>query len=569
MPKIKRKNKKRIVRKTTQPREFNEDSAAAIPQFLLDKIPAQASLRPSAQSLRAMMMQRFAQPFIQMPTMTPQQQQAQTLKQNNDVKEQALNQAKQDLVVEQARKQEIQQEEAEHKRRHHRMKADLDEQKQILKNQIQDQQEDSKLKFQKMQLLHDQQRHSFQSQTMQAKFDLENMQAVVAQEKAQQQKLQAELSQNKFHQEELRLKDQEAQLKRENEAILNAIAQTNTEQFNNQLLELAANVQKEKAKNVVIHKLKDMNDKVQIDRLEAYARIPENILSQEMENNIEQFSQLQQAMAQQLKTKNDYDEQMNIVLNSRKQVIDTWNRLQNAEFENIALKTHIDSIDTNQLSEKVKAEIQNSVKKEFENKQMNEELRLKEKQNELEENKLRNQAQLQYIQGEDYKQKQLANAAIQQNIQQQQELFEIQREFIENQKQYRQAITKTEVLQQVNEALRTGGDVDEVLNGYRTDTPTNVQEQQIQNEAFAVSTARAQTANQELEFVSDRVKYYQNLFTAEGPDSVRFRRFLEFRKINWEEHLQKADTQTWINLDNDYNKVKDMVSLEDDNNFIG
>lgn len=563
MPKIKRRNKKRIIRKTSKPQEFNEDSAAAIPQFLLDKIPAQASLRPNAQSLRAMMMQRFAQPFIQMPTMTPQQQQAQTLKQNNDVKEQALNQAKQDLIVEQARKQEIQQEEAEHKRRHHRAKAEIEEQKQKLKYQIQDEQEDSKLKFEQLKLTHDLERQNIQSEAMQAKKQVENIKAVIAQEKAKNIKIEAEYDTNLLHQEENHLKQQLDTIQRKNESMLKAIEETKTESFNEHLLQLAVNLQQAQTKNVVLTKLKDLNEKIQTERLEAYATISGEALNTEIEQNKESFAQLQQAMVEQLKVKNEYNDVLNGVNNSRNQITQAKNRLQNAEYENILLKSQINSIDSSKLTDEVNTGIHNSVKKEFENKQMKKEIELKEKHFELEENRARNEATLQYIQSEDYKQNQITNAGIERNLQRTQELMDLQRQFIENTKEYTKASAKKEVLDVINETIRNGEDVDEALNRYRADTPRNDRDQQIQNAAYEISTAMAQTANQETDFVNTKLKYYQNLVSSGGPESEKFRRFLDGININWEEFQQKADMQTWQNLEEHYNRVKDQINIDE------
>ena len=66
-------------------------------QQLTPQIPA---------SLKTLMLQRLTPQFIYQPTLTPQQQQVQNMKTNNDIKEQIINQARQDLINEQSRKSE-------------------------------------------------------------------------------------------------------------------------------------------------------------------------------------------------------------------------------------------------------------------------------------------------------------------------------------------------------------------------------------------------------------------------------------------------------------------------------
>ena len=73
-----KKNMKRKVRTTKeqQTTQLSEEDIKNIPPHLLDKIPAGASLKPSAATLHRMMMQQFAPMYNPMPFYTQQQQQA-------------------------------------------------------------------------------------------------------------------------------------------------------------------------------------------------------------------------------------------------------------------------------------------------------------------------------------------------------------------------------------------------------------------------------------------------------------------------------------------------------------
>ena len=82
MGKIKRRVKQRKVVKRKNNKPLTEEELNSIPPHVLDKIPSSMSLKPTAQSLRSIMMQRYAQSLIQMP-LNNQQQQAQTMKTNN------------------------------------------------------------------------------------------------------------------------------------------------------------------------------------------------------------------------------------------------------------------------------------------------------------------------------------------------------------------------------------------------------------------------------------------------------------------------------------------------------
>ena len=90
-------NRRKNKRTTELLNELFDKDITNVPPHLLDKIPAGASLRPTAATLRQMTMQQLAPMYNPMPIF-PQQQQAANLKNANDIREQTLNQSKQDFI---------------------------------------------------------------------------------------------------------------------------------------------------------------------------------------------------------------------------------------------------------------------------------------------------------------------------------------------------------------------------------------------------------------------------------------------------------------------------------------
>ena len=127
------KRKVKVIKHEQQPKsELTEEDLKNIPPHMLDKIPAGAALKPSAATLHRMMMQQFAPMYNPMPFYTQQQQQATNMKNDNDIKEQAVNQAKQDMVVENERKRKIARQDAANKREAAREEHNIKMEKQEL-----------------------------------------------------------------------------------------------------------------------------------------------------------------------------------------------------------------------------------------------------------------------------------------------------------------------------------------------------------------------------------------------------------------------------------------------------
>ena len=98
--KLKRKSKNRKTLGTHVKRSQNEPiNSAELPPHILDKIPPGLSMKPNAATIRQITMQQMTRNMMPLPfNLTPQQQQVQNMKSNNDLKENAINQAKQDMI---------------------------------------------------------------------------------------------------------------------------------------------------------------------------------------------------------------------------------------------------------------------------------------------------------------------------------------------------------------------------------------------------------------------------------------------------------------------------------------
>ena len=128
---LKRKAKK--TKRTTESESSYQglNTPPQLPPHILDQIPAGTSLRPSLSSMRQIAAQKLATPFLPLPfNLTPQQQQVQNMRNNNDLKENAINQAKQDMINENERKRSLQKQEVDFKRENQLMKQALDNEKQ-------------------------------------------------------------------------------------------------------------------------------------------------------------------------------------------------------------------------------------------------------------------------------------------------------------------------------------------------------------------------------------------------------------------------------------------------------
>ena len=144
--KLKRKSRKQKPRVSTNPAQSLQINPAEIPPHLLDKIPPGLSLKPNAATIRQIAMQQMTRNMMPLPfNLTPQQQQVQNMKSNNDLKENAINQAKQDMINETERKRALQRQEADAKRENQQRKHDIENERRRVDNELKEKEQAHKL----------------------------------------------------------------------------------------------------------------------------------------------------------------------------------------------------------------------------------------------------------------------------------------------------------------------------------------------------------------------------------------------------------------------------------------
>lgn len=284
MPKrrIIRRRNKAVKRKTvsssslkSHDQQLNEND---LPPHLLDKIPSSMSLRPTPQTLRSMLMQRLAPSYIQMPTMSPQQQQVQNLKNNNDIKEQAINQTKQDMINENERKRTLTRKEAEQKREQTKMKNEIENERQELKQQQDYERTMNELNIKKRQLEYEKMMNEHDAEALKKKNEIETQKALIEQMKYENQRMRNEIDNNDYSNKINTLNKELKDLTTENTALANAIEKLNSGDQLNQITELAQELTLNKARNMLIKKLNDENNRLLENELENMVSVKDEDL---------------------------------------------------------------------------------------------------------------------------------------------------------------------------------------------------------------------------------------------------------------------------------------------------
>ena len=309
MPKrriIRRKNKT-VKRKTVSSsllksldQQLNEID---LPPHLLDKIPSSMSLKPTPQTLRSMLMQRLAPSYIQMPTMSPQQQQVQNLKNNNDIKEQAINQIKQDMINENERKRSLTRKEAEQKREQTKMKNDIENERQELKQQQDYERTMNELNIKKRQLEYEKMMNEHDAEALKKKNEIETQKALIEQMKYENQKMRNEIDNNDYSNKINTLNKELKDLTTENTALVKAIEKLNSGDQLNQITELAQELTLNKARNMLIKKLNDENNRLLENELENMVSVKDEDLRNQMTTMKDEITKQQTAIVKQLNDK--------------------------------------------------------------------------------------------------------------------------------------------------------------------------------------------------------------------------------------------------------------------------
>ena len=355
-----KRTKKNIKRKVKRVRTVvHSITPDLLPPHLLDQIPPGSTLRPTVKSLRQIALQRLANQVPMIAPLAPQAQQLQTMKSNNDLKESAINQAKQDMMNETERKRSLQKEESDMKRANQQMKQKIEDEKQEMTQKMKYENERSKLEnelkdlnFNKQGLINDNYLQNIKAQA-------DYQKALVEQYKFENQKLQFVIDNNnivnKFDTYSKELKD----LKVQNHALKKTIKKINSEGYMNDYQDLVTNIAEAKAQQIVLITLKDVQNKTIEDKLLSMTYPSTQQIEDQITELKGDIEGKQKAYVEQLKLKEQRNDDLERLKNQRRYKVDLLNKTDDLVNENIALtkmaETKPGSLDT-EITSMVEAE---------------------------------------------------------------------------------------------------------------------------------------------------------------------------------------------------------------------
>lgn len=567
MGKIKRqrilRKRQKVIRDNKPSTNLNneEEVIKTLPPFILDKIPSQMNMRPNAQTMRAMMMQRFAPPYIQMPFSTPQQQQAQNLKNNNDIKEQAITQSKQDLIVEQERKRSLQRQEAEFKREHSRLKHDIADEKQELNQQIQMEDELKTLKRTEQQLQFDKEMFMGDNKIRTLKKNIEAQQAVVEQLKFENKRLQQEADsnelQNKFNQidNELKLEQQN------NEALRATLTKLQAPEYLDQMRSYIESLAKYKAENNTLHKLQDMTEKAIQGRLEAIAQPSEEQINREIDAKEVEMKNVQKSIVEQMNANEKINDNLNrlqYVRNLYRQNINENEKLKYDQ-EELKLKSQL----MEKLPEDMNEVMQKRIESEFQKNYLTEEL--KAKQNLLEKQQQTNEMNIRaaLLNSPEYKSQYEQLAILHAQAKHNDDLMKQGQQLINKQIEANHAMANQIAQGIVIDAQKSGDSPIDRLQEELNDNLTYQQQQAV----YEQMKAHSNTVQQEESETQQLRNKMLSMFNAIGEGNNEFRAFIEQKYPKTENFLSEIQSYDKASLEGIMNDFKG--GPNDDNDFLG
>ena len=367
--KLKRKSKKPHTR--TNPVQSLQFNPADLPPHILDKIPPGMSMRPNAASIKQMAMQQMTRNMIPLPfNLTPQQQQVQNMKSNNDLKENAINQAKQDMINENERKRALQKQEADAKRENQLFKHTLDAERQQFDQQQKLNEEKHKLERQKKDLEFQRELIGGSNGINEQKLKNEEQLALIQQMKYENEKLKTQLATKDLNNRFAQYQNQYNDIKTENEALIKTIEKLDSADFQNEFAALVNNLSEARARNRVLNMLNEQRKKLIDEELMRKIEPTDEQMKKMYEQNKKDIEGLQASLAKQSDDKQNRMDRIDRFNNLRKYKNNLIIENDNLGNEIHALSERIKGFKLNGeelkkiVSEKVKAEMTLDIEKE-------------------------------------------------------------------------------------------------------------------------------------------------------------------------------------------------------------
>lgn len=566
MPKrriIRRKNKT-VKRKTvsssllkSHDQQLNEID---LPPHLLDKIPSSMSLKPTPQTLRSMLMQRLAPSYIQMPTMSPQQQQVQNLKNNNDIKEQAINQIKQDMINENERKRSLTRKEAEQKREQTKMKNEIENERQELKQQQDYERTMNELNIKKRQLEYEKMMNEHDAEALKKKNEIETQKALIEQMKYENQKMRNEIDNNDYSNKINTLNKELKDLTTENTALVKAIEKLNSGDQLNQITELAQELTLNKARNMLIKKLNDENNRLLENELENMVSVKDEDLRNQMTTMKDEITKQQTAIVKQLNDKKAKERDIK-KHDFYQNMLDEKNiENERLNIENDRLQKQLGSYNEQKNKDEVNKLIKKNVEQEMNGRYLKERIELQDKiskgQNEISLNNER----IKYMNSKEFQDKIKEIEANKQTEAQLNLLSKTTNEAVDAYNKVIRSRAKEEISAVVHEAVKNDDDPVEALCnklGAASEDATRLlalsREKEIYNQIVAQST----TAHQESQEKITLINHYRSINGSTGTEKALFDQFVN-EKVNgdFEEVIANADLETIKDFDRQFQSFK-------------
>lgn len=566
MPKrrIIRRRNKAVKRKTvsssslkSHDQQLNEND---LPPHLLDKIPSSMSLRPTPQTLRSMLMQRLAPSYIQMPTMSPQQQQVQNLKNNNDIKEQAINQTKQDMINENERKRTLTRKEAEQKREQTKMKNEIENERQELKQQQDYERTMNELNIKKRQLEYEKMMNEHDAEALKKKNEIETQKALIEQMKYENQRMRNEIDNNDYSNKINTLNKELKDLTTENTALANAIEKLNSGDQLNQITELAQELTLNKARNMLIKKLNDENNRLLENELENMVSVKDEDLRNQMTTMKDEITKQQTAIVKQLNDKKAKERDIK-KHDFYQNMLDEKNiENERLNIENDRLQKQLGSYNEQKNKDEVNKLVKKNVEQEMNGRYLKERIELQDKiskgQNEISLNNER----IKYMNSKEFQDKIKEIEANKQTEAQLNLLSKTTNEAVDAYNKVIRSRAKEEIGAVVHEAVKNGYDPAEALCnklGTASEEATRLLALSRENEIYNQMVAQSTTAHQESQEKITLINHYRGINGSTGTEKALFDQFVN-EKVNgdFESVIANADLATMKDFDQQFQSFK-------------
>lgn len=545
MGKIKRRVKQRKVVKRKNNKPLTEEELNSIPPHVLDKIPSSMSLKPTAQSLRSIMMQRYAQSLIQMP-LNNQQQQAQTMKTNNDIKEQSINQSKQEIIVQRERQANLRREEANIKSEEQRMKQQAQYDKEV--HQLQRTKE--KVDFDKKML-------DEEGDLMKARREKESLEALVQQSKFEVQRLKTLMEKDEYTNKIQSLTREKELLNAENQGLLEAVNKMVKEDQLKQIKELTDEITRQQAQNIINKRLVDAQNELIQNELDNKLRISTDLLNDEIKKRNDDITKYQADLAKQMSDNETHQRILKkydfINENISKAEIES----ERLKMENTGYQETIKSFDSPKKRQDLEKLIQNKAKQEVDNAYLEKKIEINNDiQNNQNEINYKN-AKLQTYNSPEYKQ-QIEDINVRQKLNDylgemkanSDKMAELHKEKVHSQ-------ARANVAQLISDTLSEGGNVfnalEEAISKVK-DEKDPLSEKQNE-ELYKQQIAQYQTSNMEFNEHANLAKEIIEIFNSDGISKAAYNEFVDKEAKNMSvENIVKFDNKTLKEFSDRLNK---------------